>query len=56
MAAIIFAAVVLLAAGIGYWLWARQYEWTDDAFVDGHVVQMAPEDFRLCVGNAHPGQ
>ena len=41
MAGLIIVALVLIVAGIGYWLWARQYESTDDAFIDGHVVQVA---------------
>ena len=34
---------VLAAAGVGgyfYWEYAKQFESTDDAFVDGHIVQM----------------
>jgi membrane fusion protein, multidrug efflux system len=37
---------VLLVAAIGgliYWLYARQYEATDDAFIDGDVVQISPK-------------
>ncbi len=42
---IIGAAVLLIAAIIGttYWLYARQYESTDDAFIDGDVVQISPK-------------
>jgi membrane fusion protein (multidrug efflux system) len=39
-------AVVLIAATVGgvlYWLDARQYESTDDAYIDGHVVRIAPQ-------------
>ncbi|MGI4877709.1 MAG: HlyD family secretion protein [Janthinobacterium lividum] len=39
-------AVVLIAAVVGgvlYWLDARQYESTDDAYIDGHVVRIAPQ-------------
>ncbi|QYE35552.1 efflux RND transporter periplasmic adaptor subunit [Polymorphobacter sp. PAMC 29334] len=39
-------AVVLIAAIIGgvlYWLDARQYESTDDAYIDGHIVRVAPQ-------------
>lgn len=44
--AIAFAALVALAiitAGVIYWLHARNFETTDDAFVDGYVTQMAPQ-------------
>ena len=37
---------MLLLAGIGgliYWLYARQFESTDDAFIDGDVVQISPK-------------
>ena len=42
---IIGAAVLLIAAVVGtiYWLYARQYESTDDAFIDGDVVQISPK-------------
>jgi membrane fusion protein (multidrug efflux system) len=39
-------AVVLLIAAIGgffYWLHARQFESTDDAFIEGDVVQISPK-------------
>ncbi|UAJ11135.1 HlyD family secretion protein [Polymorphobacter megasporae] len=39
-------AVVLIAAIVGgvlYWLDARQYESTDDAYIDGHIVRVAPQ-------------
>nr|WP_295659645.1 HlyD family secretion protein [Polymorphobacter sp.] len=39
-------AVVVIAAIVGgvlYWLDARQYESTDDAYIDGHVVRIAPQ-------------
>ncbi len=39
-------AVVLIAAIVGgvlYWLDARQYESTDDAYIDGHIVHIAPQ-------------
>jgi membrane fusion protein (multidrug efflux system) len=38
------AAVIVLAVatyGLKYWLHARQYEETDDAFVDGSIVQIS---------------
>ncbi|MCY2929305.1 MAG: HlyD family secretion protein [Planctomycetota bacterium] len=32
-----------LAVGVPYWWWARQYESTDDAAVEGHVIPVAPK-------------
>src|SRR5438105_13354686 len=43
---LIGAAVVLLLAlifGGRYWLYARSHESTDDAFVDGHIIQVSPK-------------
>jgi membrane fusion protein (multidrug efflux system) len=37
------ALLVLIIAGIAYWLYARQYESTDDAFVDADVTQVSPK-------------
>jgi membrane fusion protein (multidrug efflux system) len=37
------AVMVILIAGIAWWLYERQFESTDDAFIDGHAVQMAPK-------------
>ena len=40
------AAVVLLLGaiiGVRYWLYARAHESTDDAFIDGHIVQISPK-------------
>jgi membrane fusion protein (multidrug efflux system) len=34
---------VLLIGGVFYWLHARQYVSTDDAFVDTHLVRLAPQ-------------
>ncbi|RMF21722.1 MAG: biotin/lipoyl-binding protein, partial [Deltaproteobacteria bacterium] len=36
-------AVVLLVAGARYYLYWRHFETTDDAFVDGAVVEIAPQ-------------
>ncbi len=39
-------AIVALAAiggGVAWWLQARQWESTDDAFIDVHMVQIAPQ-------------
>jgi membrane fusion protein (multidrug efflux system) len=35
--------VVLVVAGILYWLHARRYVATDDAYIDGHVAQIGPQ-------------
>jgi len=35
-------ACVLAVIAIIWWLHARNYESTDDAFIDAHVVQIAP--------------
>jgi membrane fusion protein (multidrug efflux system) len=35
--------VVVIVAVIIWWLIARQYEDTDDAFIDTHIVQLAPQ-------------
>jgi len=39
------AAVALSAVGIGarYYVWALHHESTDDAFIDGHIVHVAPQ-------------
>ncbi len=39
------AAVFLIAAVVGtiYWFYARQFESTDDAFIDGDIVQISPK-------------
>ncbi|HTU26208.1 MAG TPA: HlyD family secretion protein [Pirellulales bacterium] len=41
--ALVVGAAVLVVGGIAWWLYARQFESTDDAFIDGHAVQMAPK-------------
>src|ERR1051325_5017686 len=41
---LITAAVILLLAiifGVRYWAYARSHESTDDAFVDGHIIQVS---------------
>ncbi|HEX3559302.1 MAG TPA: HlyD family secretion protein [Pyrinomonadaceae bacterium] len=43
---LIIAALVLIFAviyGLRYWAYARAHETTDDAFVDGHIVQVSPK-------------
>ncbi len=39
------AAVVIVGiiAGAAYWLYARRFESTDDAFIDGDIVQISPK-------------
>ncbi|MEO7658343.1 MAG: HlyD family secretion protein, partial [Pyrinomonadaceae bacterium] len=41
----IAGAVLLVAAIAGsiYWLYARQFEYTDDAFIEGEIVQISPK-------------
>lgn len=36
-------AVVIVAAVVAWWLISRNYETTDDAFVDTHIVHIAPQ-------------
>ncbi len=43
---LITAAVILLLIivfGVRYWAYARSHESTDDAFVDGHIIQVSPK-------------
>jgi membrane fusion protein (multidrug efflux system) len=42
---LVFGAVLVAAAvgGTFYWLDARHYESTDDAFIDGYISQVAPQ-------------
>jgi membrane fusion protein (multidrug efflux system) len=42
----IFLIVIVIGGGIAgliYWLNARQFESTDDAFIDGHVIAVSPK-------------
>jgi membrane fusion protein (multidrug efflux system) len=44
--AIIVASIILLVGviiGVRYWLYARSHESTDDAFIDGHIIQVSPK-------------
>jgi membrane fusion protein (multidrug efflux system) len=34
--------LLAIAGGVSWWLYARQFETTDDAFIDGHVVTISP--------------
>jgi membrane fusion protein (multidrug efflux system) len=42
---ILVASLILIAiiGGISYWLYSRQFESTDDAFIEGNVVQISPK-------------
>jgi membrane fusion protein (multidrug efflux system) len=40
---IAIAVILLILGGIVWWLIARQYEDTDDAFIDTHIVHIAPQ-------------
>ena len=35
--------VIVVAAGVLYWLDARHYQTTDDAFIDGYISQVSPQ-------------
>ena len=35
--------IVGVIAGVAYWLYSRNYESTDNAFIDGHVVYVSPK-------------
>jgi membrane fusion protein (multidrug efflux system) len=35
--------IVAIVGGIIYWLYARQFETTDDAFIDGHIIAISPD-------------
>jgi len=35
--------LVAIVAGLRYWLYARSHESTDDAFIDGHIIQVSPK-------------
>ena len=39
---LIVVAAVIIVGALLYWLHARQYESTDDAFIDAHIVRLAP--------------
>ena len=40
---LIIVAAVAIIGGFWYWSYSRQYESTDDAFVDAHIVRVAPQ-------------
>jgi len=35
--------ILALAGGVLFWLHARQFQSTDDAFIDAHIVRLAPQ-------------
>jgi membrane fusion protein, multidrug efflux system len=41
----VVSGVILLCAvvGLAYWLYSRQFETTDNAFIDGNIVQISPK-------------
>ncbi|HYM33143.1 MAG TPA: HlyD family secretion protein [Candidatus Cybelea sp.] len=43
IAFLLLVAVLVIVAGVIYWLDARRYESTDDAFIDGNVVQISAQ-------------
>lgn len=45
-AVLVLASIALLIGvviGVHYWLYARAHESTDDAFIDGHIIQISPK-------------
>src|ERR1041385_3738943 len=41
--AVAIGLLVILFFGGRYWLYARSHESTDDAFIDGHIIQVSPK-------------
>ena len=35
--------LILVAAGVGYWLYARNFVSTDDAFVEARIIHISPK-------------
>ena len=45
-AVLVVASIILIVGaiiGVRYWLYARSHESTDDAFIDGHIIQISPK-------------
>jgi membrane fusion protein (multidrug efflux system) len=42
MTGVIAGAVLIILAALAYWWYSRHYEDTDDAFIDGYIVQVSP--------------
>lgn len=40
---LIIVVAVIAVGAVLYWLHSRQYESTDDAFIDAHIVRLAPQ-------------
>ncbi|HTB40585.1 MAG TPA: hypothetical protein VK777_26075, partial [Reyranella sp.] len=40
---IALAGFAAIGVGVAWWLEARDYESTDDAFIDAHMVRVAPQ-------------
>jgi membrane fusion protein (multidrug efflux system) len=43
MAVLVMLLIGGAIAGVRYWQYARQYESTDDAFIQGHIIQISPK-------------
>ena len=43
IASLVVAAIIIVIGGLLFWLNARRYQSTDDAFVDTHLVRLAPQ-------------
>src|SRR6185437_2363607 len=43
MAVLATGVIVAVVGAVGWWLHARNFESTDDAFIDGHIVRIAPK-------------
>ena len=43
MTVLLILVIASIVGGVGWWLYSSQFEWTDDAFIDGHVVEVAPK-------------
>jgi membrane fusion protein (multidrug efflux system) len=39
----VIAGIIVIILGIAFWLYERQFETTDDAFIDGHISQISPQ-------------
>jgi membrane fusion protein (multidrug efflux system) len=57
---VLLVVIALVTAGVLYWLDARHYESTDDAFIDGHISQVSSQIsgrvIRLLVRDNQPVQ
>jgi membrane fusion protein (multidrug efflux system) len=39
----IILLIVIVVVGIVFWLYIRRFVWTDDAYIDGNITQIAPQ-------------